>query len=271
MNSTPVNIGIKPTGISPSRVNQIETCPKQYQYVSIEKLHESKKMATYRGTFFHEVMEKAFLRTMDDPTQRSPELALEIMREIVPVSLSEEIAQEMGLDGRGVQEFLADVSKYIRNYFLMEDPMSIVSEGIEVRYDLDMGGFGLRGILDRLDRDPDGSLVIADYKTGKVPSGRYKDSALLPAKIYAYLCQEVLGERPKTIRLYYVQFGKTIEIRVTDDDVAYAEQRVRQAWAKIEGWWADQYFPATPNNLCNGWCSFKNICPAWNREEDFPF
>jgi len=199
------------------------------------------------------------------------ELALEIMREIVPVSLSAEIAEEMELDAKGVQTFLADVSKYVRTYFTMEDPTSVTSEGIEVRYDLDMGGFGLRGILDRLDRDPDGSLIIVDYKTGKVPFGKYKDSALLPAKIYAYLCEQVLGERPKTIRLLYVQFGKTLELSVTDNDIELAERRVRQAWGKIEEWYEAGFFPATKNNLCENWCSFKDICPAWHDEEDFPF
>ena len=81
MNSTPVYLGEKPYGVSPSRVGQIETCPRQYQYTTIERLPERKKMATYRGTVFHEILETMFVRTMETPLERTVDLALEIMRE----------------------------------------------------------------------------------------------------------------------------------------------------------------------------------------------
>jgi len=271
MSSTPVYLGPKPDGVSPSRVNQIETCPRQYQYSSVEKLPEAKKMATYRGTVFHAVLETMFLRTAENPELRTIDYTLEVMRELLPELVSDEIAAEMELDEVGKQVFVRDLAKYIRTYFTMENPTEITSEGIEIRLDLDMGGFGLRGILDRLDRDPDGSLAIVDYKTGKVPGDQYKASALLPSKIYAYLSEQVLGERPKQIRLLYVQFGKTLTVDVTDADVAYAEKRVRAAWEKINGWYEDGYFPPVRNNLCDKWCSFKNICPLFNYTNDYPF
>ena len=271
MSSTPVYLGPKPDGVSPSRVNQIETCPRQYQYASIEKLPERKKMATYRGTVFHAILETMFIRTQETPQDRTVELTLDIMREMLPELVNDEIAAEMELDDTERQVFTRDLAKYIRTYFTMEDPTKVLTEGIEIRYDLDMGGFGLRGILDRLDRDPDGSLVIVDYKTGKVPQDKYKASALLPSKIYAYLCQEILGERPKEIRLLYVQFGKTLVVNVTDEDVIYAEKRVREAWGKIEKWYEDGYFPAIRNNLCDKWCSFRNICPLYSTADDYPF
>ena len=271
MSSAPVYLGEKPYGVSPSRVNQIETCPRQYQYSTIERLPEAKKMATYRGTVFHEVLETVFLRTTETPELRTLDYTLEVMRELFPTLVSDEIAGEMELDEVGVQTFARDLAKYIRTYFTMENPEEITSEGIEIKMDVDMGGWTLRGILDRLDRDPDGSLVIVDYKTGKVPTDKYKAAAILPAKIYAYLCEQVLGERPKQIRLLYVQFGKTLVIDVTDEDVLYAERRVREAWAKIEGWYNAGYFPPIANNLCDKWCSFKDICPLYSTISDDPF
>lgn len=270
-NTQSVYLGEKPYGVSPSRVNQIETCPRQYQYTTIERLPEAKKMATYRGTVFHAILEEMFLRTQESPKDRTPDLAMEIMRELLPDLLNPEICAEMSLSDTDRQAFVADLAKYIRTYFTMENPTEITSEGIEIKMDVDMGGYTLRGILDRLDRDPDGSLVIVDYKTGKVPQEKYKASALLPAKIYAYLCEQHLGERPTRIRLLYVQFGKTLTVEVTDEDVSYAEKRVREAWSKIEGWFESGYFPPIRNNLCDKWCSFKNICPLFSRAEEYPF
>jgi putative RecB family exonuclease len=271
MSNTPVYLGEKPYGVSPSRVNQIETCPRQYQYSTIERLPEAKKMATYRGTVFHEILETVFLRTQETPELRTIDYTLDVMRELFPTLVSPEIAAEMELDEVGVQTFARDLAKYIRTYFTMENPTEITSEGIEIKMDVDMGGWILRGILDRLDRDPDGNLIIVDYKTGKVPTDNYKASAILPAKIYAYLCEKQLGERPTQIRLLYVQFGKTLVIDVTDEDVAYAEKRVRDAWTKIEGWFNDGYFPPIANNLCEKWCSFKDICPLFSTVPDDPF
>jgi len=271
MSSTPVSLGEKPYGVSPSRVNQIETCPRQYQYTTIQRLPEKKQMATYRGTIFHEILEEMFLRTINSPQERTADLTMEIMREKFPILVTDEIAEEMELDSLGVQSLAADVAKYIRTYFSMENPAEITSEGIEIAMDVDMGGYILRGILDRLDRDNEGNLIIVDYKTGKVPQDRYKDSALLPAKIYAYLCEKHLGERPTKIRLLYVQFGKELVVDITDDHVAYAEKRVRDAWEKIEMWYEAQFFPPIRNNLCEKWCSFKDICPLFQVEDDYPF
>jgi len=271
MSSTAVYLGPRPTGVSPSRVTQIETCPRQYQYSSIEKLHEDKKMETYRGTVFHAVLEEMFNRTLDDPLLRTANFTMDVMRELWPALVDDESRRQMKLDDRQAAVFQADVAKYIRTYFTMEDPTQVKPEGLEIRLDLDMGGFGLRGILDRLDRNADGELEIVDYKTGKVPQDRFKDAAVLPSKIYALLGERVLGERPTRIRLLYVQFGKTITVEVTDEDVAYAETRVRDAYRKITGWYEAGYFPPIRNNLCENWCSFKSICPIFSHvdEDDF--
>ena len=271
MHSTPVTLGPKPYGVSPSRVNQIESCPRQYQFSSIDKLPEKKKMETYRGTVFHAILEEMFNRTAETPELRTVDYTLSLMREMFRGLVTPEYAEEMGIDEQGIQVFGRDVAKYIRTYFTMEDPTLITSEGIEIQMDVDMGGWKLRGILDRLDRDADGNLEIVVYKTGKVPTDKYKASAILPSKIYAYLCEQVLGERPKQIRLLYVQFGKTLTVEVTDADIAYAEKRVREAWAKIENWYELGFFPPTPNNLCDKWCSFKSICPVFAQPEYSPF
>ena len=263
MTTTPVLLGEKPYGVSPSRVNQIETCPRQYQYTSIEKRPEKKKMETYRGTVFHAVMEEFFQRTVDSPEERTVDYCLKLFREMFRGLVTEEYAAEMGLDEPAIQRFARDVVKYIRNANEMEDWTKIRTEGIEVQYDIDMGGYTLRGILDRLDREEDGTLTVSDWKTGKPPGDQYKSNAILPAKIYGYMVETATGERPKKVKLLYVQFSKILEFEVTDDHIDYAEKRVREAWRKIEGWWEDQYFPPQRNNLCAKWCSFKNICPLF--------
>ncbi|MBI1245845.1 MAG: double-strand break repair protein AddB [Alphaproteobacteria bacterium] len=48
----------------------------------------------------------------------------------------------------------------------------------ETKGRLDIGGFELHAKADRIDRGPDGKLVVADYKTGKVPTKKQVASGL---------------------------------------------------------------------------------------------
>lgn len=266
MSITPVFLGEKPNGVSPSRVSQFKKCPRQYQYVSVEKLPEKKSIDAYRGTIFHAVLENLF-KDQPTPQDRTIENAMAEFRKVYPEYMTPEIAGEMGLDSEAQQKMAADITSHIRTYYTMEDPTKINLVSTEMRVDYDMGGFGLRGIIDRLDRKEDGTLEIVDYKTGKTPKPRYQAEALQACKIYAYLCQEVHGERPTSLRLIYVKNGDTIAKAVTDRDIRDAEINVRKTWGSIEACYEAGVFPPKPSVLC-GWCSFQDVC---EKDNNSPF
>ena len=98
----------------------------------------------------------------------------------------------------------------------MEDPTTVTSEGVELRLGVTVDGAPLFGILDRLDRDADGSLTIVDYKTGGLPNRNYDSQTFANAELYAALCEAELGEKPTKIRLMYVAKGESIERNVSD-------------------------------------------------------
>ena len=252
-------LGEKPDGISPSRVSQFANCPRQYQYVSVERLPEKKSKDAFRGTIFHAVLENLFAESLDNPQHRTIENAMEQFRTIYPVMLDDQAADELELDLMGRQTFAAEITKLIRNYYKMEDPTQINTEAVEIRFDYDMGGWGLRGIVDRLDRLSDNTLAIVDYKTGKPPRQGYEAKALQPCQTYAYLCQQVRGEVPSELRLIYVKTGTQIVHKVQPQDLESAEKRVRATWDGIERCYHNGNFPAKPSVLCN-WCSFQSIC-----------
>ena len=79
---------------------------------------------------------------------------------------------------------------------------------MELRIGVDVEGAPLFGILDRLDRDADGSLTIVDYKTGGLPNRNYDTQTFANAELYAALCEAGLGEKPTKIRLMYVAQGE---------------------------------------------------------------
>ena len=58
------------------------------------------------------------------------------------------------------------------------------------------GGVTIRGIIDRLELDADGELVVTDYKTGSAPSEGWEQKSMAGVHIYSLLCERMFGRRP---------------------------------------------------------------------------
>ena len=87
---------------------------------------------------------------------------------------------------------------------------------MELRIGVDVDGAPLYGILDRLDRDPDGSLTIVDYKTGGLPNRNYDSRHLPTPNSTPHSARPNSANEPTKIRLMYVAHGESIERNVSE-------------------------------------------------------
>jgi len=248
-----------PRSLSPSRLSDFQTCPRRYQYASVERIPQPASYATAKGRFVHYVFERLFMLP-------APERTVERVREFVPAAveeiLTDDVRADIGMDDAMMQRLLKETGEIVTTYFAMEDPTTVTSEGVELRLGATVDGAPLFGILDRLDRDEDGSLTIVDYKTGGLPNRNYDSKTFANAELYAALCEAGLGERPKKIRLMYVAKGESIERDVSDVVVKARSLSAANAWERINRFYDDGEFPATPSvNACR-FCSFKDLCRA---------
>jgi putative RecB family exonuclease len=248
-----------PNSLSPSRLSDFQACPRRYQYASIERIPQPASYATAKGRFAHFVFEQLFLLPAEE---RTIERARGFIPAAVEAILTEDVRNDIAMDDEMMTRLLRETERIITTYFDMEDPTTVNSEGVELRLGVTINGAPLFGILDRLDRDVDGSLTIVDYKTGGLPNRNFDTQTFANAELYAALCQVGLGEKPTKIRLMYVNEGESIERNVSDVNVRARSQTAANAWEKINRFYGDGEFPATPSVRACRFCSYKDLCRA---------
>ncbi|MHB1087468.1 MAG: RecB family exonuclease [Acidimicrobiales bacterium] len=246
-----------PASLSPSRLADFQACPRRYQHASIERIPQPATYATAKGRFVHFVFENLYLLPAHE---RTIERTREFVTPAIDAILDEQVRNDIKLDEAMLSKMMSETHQIINAYFEMEDPRAVSSEGVELRLGVTVNDTPLFGILDRLDRDEDGNLVIVDYKTGALPNRNYDSQTFANAELYAVLCQAKLGETPSKIRLLYVSHGEAVERNVTEVVIRARSSAAATAWKKIQRYYDDGDFPATPSTNSCRFCAFKDIC-----------
>ncbi len=157
--------------------------------------------------------------------------------------------------------------RLVRQYFDMEDPTQIHDIGVELYLEAQVGALTLRGIIDRLELDDEGGLIVTDYKTGRPPMEQHEQRRLGGVHFYAFLCEQVFGRRPAQIRLMYLNTGELIVARPSEQSIQFLPRRTAAVWQAVERACATGEFRPHVGPLCN-FCSFKAWCPAFGGDPD---
>ena len=253
-----------PSSLSPSRVSSFTSCPMQFRFSSVQRLPEPPGVATTRGSVVHLALEKLFERPA---AERTPDALAGCLSEALDDYADDPDFIGLRLDEDAVETFRRDCDRLVERYFDMEDPREIRAIGLEVRMAAKVGDLELRGIIDRLELDDDGELVVTDYKTGRAPSGRFEQKSLAGVHFYSFLCEAVLGRRPSKIRLMYLSSGETIETVPSAQSVRFIDTRTTAVWKAVERACTTGDFRPNQSRLCD-WCSFRQWCPAFDGDPD---
>lgn len=126
------------------------------------------------------------------------------------------------------------------------------------------GGFRFVGYVDRVDRAPDGSTQIVDYKTGRSRSQADVDAdAQLTA--YAFGCARGGLRDPATgetlppasrLGLYFAESGELLWTTRTNEQLAAFETGLVETVGRIR----DREFPALPASWRCRWCEYRREC-----------
>jgi putative RecB family exonuclease len=248
-----------PTSLSPSRVESFTSCPLAFRFVSLDRIPEPPSVHTARGSLVHRCLELLFTAA---PSERTPERAeAALVSALAEFDADPEYAV-LGLTEATRQKFEHDARQLVASYFRIEDPRQVRDIGLELRLEANVGDLTLRGIIDRLELDDDGKLVVTDYKTGRAPGLQYEQTRLAGVHFYSFLCEQLFGQRPAAIRLMYLSTGEVITATPSQQSVRYITTRTTAVWKAVEKACHTGDFRPRQGALCSS-CHFQPWCPAF--------
>lgn len=249
-----------PSGLSPSSISTYMKCPRRFREEKIYGQRSPGSVDSVLGTFVHLSMELLMQRPAVERT-------IENWKRDAATAWAETLVDEDFITlqlGRSAQkDFRARALKSAHAYFGMEDPAEIDVVATEQKMDCVIDGVPLRGIVDRMERNPDGELVVADYKNGKMPNLKFPDSMADKSRqmnIYAAMTKATMGEDPAYGRLIFTAFGKEIRVPYSPSSIQATVDEAVAVWDNVHASFkADDWEPKT-SPLC-GWCPFLAKCP----------
>jgi superfamily I DNA/RNA helicase/RecB family exonuclease len=244
-----------------SRIGTYEDCHLRYFFGSVAGLDDRSSYQMAFGRLMHTVFELAAKGEVAD----EPEALKAAFRERFDPAWypSRAVAHQYWRDGMAMLEL----------WHLGEAKAAREALLFEVGFEMEVGGHVVRGRIDRVDRDPDGGIVLLDYKTARTPASEEDAARSLQLAIY-YLAAlrdpelAALGV-PAEMQLVYparARQGRFTRVsqRPGPDQAAEVERRLV---ALLEGA-ATEAFDPNPHADCRR-CPFKPICPMWPQGEDF--
>ena len=245
--------------LSPSRVNDFSNCPQLYKYRAIDQLPEKLSLDAERGTLVHSVLEDLF----DTPV---PNRTIKTAVEILPLRWRDQLDAKSELDSMVTdsKEWLDRAEALLKNYFDLEEPNSFEPTHRELHLEMDLNeDVYLHGYVDRLDIASSGEVRIVDYKTGKAPKPAWEEKALFQLRVYALIYWRTTGVIPRLLQLIYLGSAQLIRNSPSETDLISTEKVLLRIAEEIEMAMQSDKWTPRPSRLCD-WCSFKNICPAFN-------
>ena len=247
-----------PWSLSPSACSSFKECPLAFRFSYIERLPEPPSPWTTKGTLVHRALELLLDRP---PDERTIDAALfDLDRARVELATHPDFTDLVLTDDEWAQ-FHADSVLLVQRYFALEDPRTVRPIGLELKLEADLGKVRLRGVIDRLELDEDGELVVTDYKTGSVPSEFWEAKSLSGVHMYALLCERTFGKRPARVQLLYLTKPEAIIATPSDQSIVGVERKTVAMWSAIATACERDDFRPRPGRLCD-FCTFKPYCPA---------
>jgi len=228
--------------LSFSAVSAYRDCPKQYWYRYEQRLVPPQSAEAVQGVILHEVLRRCGER------RRNGDLVTAATVRSVHQQVWE--ATEFP-DSRRAPTFkrigAAQLEAYVKRGGLAPAP-----DYLEEPFTVELEGWSLRGVIDRIDRTDNGWRII-DYKSGRPTTRRKRD---LQLALYALGARAALGLDPLELEVVYLAAGESLPISETGALMSAARTEGSQVADAVR---AGRFEPAPERRRCR-LCPYRLAC-----------
>ena len=229
--------------LSASDIETYRACPLRYKFARVLRVPQEPTINQRFGILVHQVLERY---------HRGPEDILGLLDGAWPRHGFGDSDEERQLRSKAT----ASLRRYEQR--LAEEPVHPV--WFERAFAFRMGAHTLRGRVDRVDRLPDGSYELIDYKTGRPRSvAALKEDVQL--SLYAVGAREAWHLEASQQAYIYVLDDEKVRVPSDEIDAAWIADTVDEVGAGILA----QDFEPTPSHTACSMCDFRIACPASER------
>ncbi|MCM1339429.1 MAG: ATP-dependent helicase, partial [Muribaculaceae bacterium] len=253
---------LRSKNFSPSSFNIYMKCPRQYMYSYILNLASKDKASdslSY-GSAVHAACEFAVSYAKKSGNYPEKNLFIqEFKNELskLPMTSREQREIHTVRGEKALDTFYSHLCQTpIENLFEVEKTIEIELDGIK-----------FKGIIDRIDKNSDGTYSIYDYKTGKAKSsknicdGGEHEDYYNQIGLYKYYFEKITGGKVKdTTFIFPEEFTKNLSLSLTDEDCQNILQKFKTAIADIR----EYKFEPVPNRNTSKqpcqYCQYQEFC-----------
>jgi RecB family exonuclease len=267
------------TALSPSRLETLGACPRRYflRYVlGIRPVEDPEWDATrwldplVRGSMLHRVFEDALRAAraggirVEEPAFR--DLAQRLLRWECARLARSIPSPSPSVREREIDSLARDVDSFVR--LVREDPpdwieLELVFGGEDRPFVLTTrrGPFRFRGIIDRVDRLPDGTLRVVDYKTGSTYGYRqrnpFAEGRRIQHLVYLAAAEDRLGGTASRMEYHFPSVrGQNTVVRYDADRLSRGESLLEHLVTLA----SDGPFVATDELGDCRYCDYRDVC-----------
>jgi ATP-dependent DNA helicase UvrD/PcrA len=230
--------------LSASDIDTYRICPLKYKFARVFRIPQEPTIHQRFGIVMHQVLER--FHTEDGGS-------LERLRELFEISW-----RRSGFgDSDDELQFRERAVESLERYWRQNEASEAEPVWFERSFAFKIGPHLLRGRVDRVDRHPDGSFELIDYKTGKAKTeDELREDVQL--SVYQMGARESWRLETTAQSYFYVLTGEKVPVEHSTEEL----ERVRATVTEIAGGILKQRFEPTPSpDICR-FCDYRIICPA---------
>jgi DNA helicase II / ATP-dependent DNA helicase PcrA len=230
--------------LSASDIDTYRICPLKYKFARVFRIPQEPTIHQRFGIVLHQVLER-----FHQQSDRSLDALMDLFHASWRRSGFGDSDDELQFRDRATQA--------LRAYWERDRDSDSEAVWFERSFAFKIGPHLLRGRVDRVDRRPDGTFELIDYKTGRAKTEQeLREDVQL--SVYQMGARESWGLETSAQSYFYVLTGERVPVEHSEEEL----ERVRSTVSEIAGGILKQRFEPTPSPDVCRFCDYRIICPA---------